>query len=513
MSSGTPIAAPAPVAQPAASRATWREWAALATLMLPLLLIAIDNTVLNFALPQISLEFTANAALLLWIVDAYPLVLAGLLVTMGSLGDRLGRRRMLLIGSTGFAVVSALAAFAPTGEMLVAARAVLGFFGAMLMPATLSIIRNIFTDRDQRRVAIAIWAAAFAAGAAFGPLVGGLLLDRYDWGSVFLIAVPVLIPALIFIPLFVPESKDPAPGPVALLDPALSIATLAPIVFSIKSLAHHGVNSSALGALVLGLAAGAWFIYRQLRGRYPMLDLRLFSSPSFTGSVLSNLLAVFSLIGFLYFAAQHLQLVLELRPLEAGLVFLPGALAMVVAGLIVVPVARRIPGHRIVASSLLLSASGYVVVVVFAQGASALVIGSAFVILALGLGGVETLTNDNIIAAVPPHKAGAASAISETAYEIGAVLGTAVLGTILATSYRTTIQLPDGLTLEQRAVAGETLGGAVSVADDLPPAAAHALLDSAHHAFDSGAVMTGVVAVVVMTLAAVLAGRMLAESS
>ena len=242
-----------------------------------------------------------------------------------------------------------------------------------------------------------------------------------------------------------------------------------------------------------------------------MLDLRLFARPAFTGSVLLNLLAVFSLIGFLYFASQHLQLVLDMRPLHAGMVLVPGAIAMVIAGLAVVPLARRIPDNRIVASSLLLSAAGYLVVVIFAQGAPALVIGAAFVILAIGLGGVETLTNDNIVSAVPPHKAGAASAISETAYEIGAVLGTAILGTILAASYRNTVQLPEGLTTEQKLIAGETLGGAVTVSESLPAATSEALLESAHHAFDGGAIITGIVAAIVMTLAAVMAARTLAE--
>ena len=193
-------------------RVGWRGWAALAVLMLPVLLVSVDNTVLSFALPAISLDLAPTSIQQLWIIDAYPLVLASLLVTMGSLGDRFGRRRMLLIGATGFAAVSVLAAFAPTAALLIAARAGMGVFGAMLMPSTLSLLRGIFTDRDQRRLAIAVWAAGFSAGSALGPIVGGLLLEHFAWGSVFLLSVPVLVPLLVLAPLLVPESRDPNPG-------------------------------------------------------------------------------------------------------------------------------------------------------------------------------------------------------------------------------------------------------------------------------------------------------------
>lgn len=489
----------------APASATPRPWAALATLMLPVLLVSVDNTVLNFALPLISLDFSASSTVLLWIVDAYPLVLAGLLVTMGSLGDRIGRRLILLIGSTGFAVVSVMASMAPSGEALIAARAFLGFFGAMLMPATLSLIRNIFTHQDQRRTAIAIWAACFAAGSALGPLVAGVLLEYFGWGSVFLIAVPVLIPTLIFTPIFVPESKDPSPGPLPVVDAILSIITLAPAVYAIKTIAHDGFSVVAVLSMALSVVAGVWFARRQLTRPEPMLDLRLFALPKFTGSVLSNLLAVFSLIGFLFFASQHLQLVIGLSPLAAGLTLLPGAIATVIAGLAVVPLARRVPVHVIVAGALLLNVAGYLVVMMLGNGAGSGIIAVAFIILSVGMGGAETLTNDNIVAAVPPNKAGAASAISETAYEVGNVLGTAILGTILTSAYTNNVRLPDGLTPPQQQAAGETLGGAVSTASELAPDIAKSLLESAHHAFDSGAATTSVLAAVVMTVASVVA--------
>ena len=244
-----------------APRVGWRGWAALVVLMLPVLLVSVDNTVLSFALPQIALDLEPTAAQQLWIIDAYPLVLASLLVTMGVLGDRFGRRRMLLIGAVGFGLVSALAAFAPSAEWLIAARAAMGVFGAMLMPSTLSLLRSIFVNRDQRRLAIAVWAAAFSAGAALGPIVGGILLEHFAWGSVFLLAVPVLVPLLILVPILVPESRDPHPGRFDALSVALSLLTMVPIVYAIKEFAVHGTET----ALPLVLAVAGRGVRRRLR--------------------------------------------------------------------------------------------------------------------------------------------------------------------------------------------------------------------------------------------------------
>ena len=221
--------------------------------MLPVLLVSVDNTVLSFALPQIALDLEPTGVQQLWIIDAYPLVLASLLVTMGTLGDRFGRRRMLLIGATGFATVSALAAFAPTAALLIAARALMGVFGAMLMPSTLSLLRSIFTDRDQRRLAIAIWASMFSAGSALGPIVGGFLLAHFAWGSVFLMAVPVLVPLLVLAPLLVPESRDPNPGRIDPISILMSLGTMVPIVYAIKELAVHGFDATIAVLFAVGV--------------------------------------------------------------------------------------------------------------------------------------------------------------------------------------------------------------------------------------------------------------------
>ncbi|MCP2030496.1 DHA2 family multidrug resistance protein-like MFS transporter [Okibacterium sp. HSC-33S16] len=463
-----------------------RGWWALAVLMLPVLLVSVDNTVLNFALPAISEDLTPSGTQLLWMIDIYPLVLAGLLVSMGSLGDRIGRRRLLLIGSAGFGVVSLIAAFAPTIELLITARAILGFFGAMLMPSTLSLIRNIFTDRDQRRLAIAVWASGFAAGSALGPIIGGLLLEQLWWGSVFLIAVPVLLPLLVFAPVLVPESRDPNPGRLDPVSIVLSLGTMLPLVYGIKHAATEGLDVLAVACIAAGVVAGVLFVRRQFRVESPMLDMALFRIPQFSGAIVVNLFSVIALVGGLFFVTQHLQLVLGLSPLAAGFALVPGLLTMIVAGLVIVPIAARVRPTIVIPVALAFSALGYGAIALTGGDVSANGIALCFVALGLGIGSAETVSNELVLAHAPAAKAGAASAVSETAYELGAVLGTATLGTILTASYRNAVVVPDGLTGEQSRAAAETLGGAVAVAAELPAEIGARLLDSARVAFDSG---------------------------
>lgn len=497
------------LADAAGKRVGWRGWAALVVLMLPVLLVSVDNTVLSFALPDIALDLAPTSTEQLWIIDAYPLVLAGLLVTMGTLGDRYGRRRMLLIGAVGFAAVSVLAAFAPTAGLLIAARAGMGVFGAMLMPSTLSLLRSIFTDRDQRRLAIAVWASMFSAGAALGPIVGGILLEHFSWGSVFLMSVPVLIPLLVFAPLLVPESRDPAPGRIDPLGIVLSMLTMIPIVYAIKELAVHGVGWMPFALALAGVGFGVLFVRRQLASTSPMLDMRLFARGTFSGALLVNLLSVIALVGFLYFVAQHLQLIVGLAPMNAGFALVPGMLAMIVAGLLVVPISRRVAPRIVVPVALVFSVTAYLLVpLAVGDGALSLLIG-AFILLGIGIGAAETVSNDLILASAPPAKAGAASAVSETAYELGAVLGTAVLGGILTAAYRTGLVIPEGVPPAAAHAARETLAGAVAAAGGLEPALAGQLREAAAHAFDAGVGITAVIGAVLVGVAAVIAATTL----
>ncbi|MGF6821318.1 DHA2 family multidrug resistance protein-like MFS transporter [Microbacterium sp. ZKA21] len=495
-----------------APRVGARGWWALVVLMLPVLLVSVDNTVLSFALPEIAIALSPSGAEQLWIIDIYPLVLAGLLVTMGTLGDRFGRRRMLLIGATGFAAVSVLAAFAPTAGLLIAARALLGFFGAMLMPSTLSLLRSIFRNRDQRRFAIAVWASAFSAGAALGPIVGGFLLEHFAWGAVFLIAVPVLIPLLIAAPLLVPESRDPNPGRIDPISIVLSMATMVPVVYAIKSLAVEGPSWSAAAWTALGVLMGLLFVRRQLRAETPMLDMQLFRRGSFSGAILVNLLSVVALVGFLYFVSQHLQLVLGLSPMQAGFALVPGMAAMIAAGLAVVPVSRRVPPHLVVPGALVFSVIGYLMVAFSTEDHGVLPLIVAFVVLGIGIGAAETISNELILSSAPAAKAGAASAVSETAYELGAVLGTSILGGLITAFYRGSLVIPDGIPDGAADAARETLAGAYTEAQRLPADLGDALWDAAATAFGSGVTVTSLIGAGLVVLAGVIAAVTLRAS-
>ncbi|HEY0216273.1 MAG TPA: MFS transporter [Cellulomonas sp.] len=481
-----------------------RPWAVLAVLMLPVLLISIDNTVLSFALPAVSAALGPSGSQLLWIVDAYPLMLAGLLVPMGSLGDRLGRRRLLLAGATGFAAVSLLAAWSTSPAMLIASRALLGVFGATLMPSTLSLIRNVFLDRAQRRLAIAVWASAFAGGAALGPIVGGVLLTHFWWGSVFLLNVPVLLMLLPLALWLVPESRDPAPGPVDVPSIVLSLATMLPLVHAIISIGEHGITGQTVVGVLIGLVAGWAFVHRQRRLTSPMLDVALFRRATFSGAVSANLLSVLGFSGLLVIVSQFLQLVAGLDPLDAGIVLLPGLGASVLAGLLAVRLVRYVRPGVLIGTSFLLSAGGYALAAFWGDVPTAAGIAVAFAVLAVGSGLAETLTNDQITTAVPPEKAGAASAISETAYELGTTLGVALLGSVLNAAYRAQVVLPAGLTTAQAHTAAETLGGATEVAGGVVSPVGDALLESARLAFDSGMQRAAVVGIVVAVAAAVV---------
>lgn len=492
-SSGTGTTAP---------RAGRREWLGLVVLMLPVLLIAVDNTVLTFAVPSITRALAPSGTELLWAVDIYPLLLAGLLVTAGSLGDRFGRRRLLLLGAVGFGAASVLAAYAPDIRWLIAARALQGVFGAALMPSTLALLRNLFLDQQQRRLAIAIWAAGFAGGAALGPVVGGALLEHFWWGSVFLVNVPVLAVLLLAVRLL-PESRDPAPGPLDLVSVVLSLTTMLPSVYAIKSLAGGSAGTVTAAAAVLGAGSGIAFVRRQLARPQPLLDLSLFRSRVVTAAISANLLSIAALSGLLLIASQYLQLVLGRSPMDAGLLLVPGLVAAVLAGLAAVPLARRFPVRWLVVTGLLLGVGGFAVATRLGAGSSVGLVVLAFGLVAAGAGLAETLTNDAILTAAPPERAGQASAVSETAYELGAGVGVAVLGSVLGAVYTARLALPEGLDAGEREAAG-TLGGVLDIADRLPPGTAASLTDSAREAFTAGMDLTAGIGVGVMLAAAAL---------
>lgn len=477
-----------------------RRWAALGVLTVAVLLLAIDGTVLYLAVPALMRDLAPTANQILWIGDIYSLALAGLLVTMGTLADRIGRKKLLLIGSVAFGLASLLAAYAPDAQTLIAARLLLGVAGATIMPSTLSIVRNLFPDPVQRTRAIAVWAAAFAGGAALGPLVGGFLLEHFWWGAVFLINVPVMVLLLVLGGALLPESRDPEPGRFDLLSAALSMATIVPFVYSIKHLAHAGLDAVTIGYLLIAVAVGAVFVRRQRRLTTPLLDVELFRTPAFSGAVMANTVAIFALTGLLFFFSQYLQLARGFSPLQAGLAELPTTLAAIGAIAMVGLFLRRFGRGRAIAVGLLITAAGLVLVAV-AEGAESYVwLALALLPLGLGVGVAQTLTTDAVLAAVPPRKAGSASAISETAYELGVVFGIAVLGSLVSFLYRSHLTLPATLEGPQRAAVEDSLAGALSVLDPGSPLAEHA-----REAFVSAMQTTSLVAAAITAGAAALA--------
>ena len=478
-------------------RAGRREWIGLAILMLPTLLISMDMTVLHLALPSLSADLQPSGSQLLWITDIYGFMIAGSLITMGTLGDRIGRRRLLMIGAGAFGLASVVAAFSTSAEMLIASRALLGIAGATLMPSTMSLIRNMFLDPNQRTAAIGVWVSGFSVGSAIGPLVGGLLLETFSWGAVFLLGVPVMAVLLIAGPLLLPEFKDPNPGRFDLLSAGMSLAAVLLVIYGLKQVAETGLSQLPVLLIVAGVVVGILFIHRQHRLADPLIDLRLFRSTSFNASLATYTFGIFFALGTSLFIAQYLQLVLGLSPLEAGLWSVPGAFFFIAGSNLAPRIVRRVRPAIVVAGGLAVGAVGLSLLTLVGTDSLALiVIGN--IMMSIGFGFTFTLTVDLVVGAAPPERAGAASAIAETGAEFGGALGLAILGTLGMAVYRSqvTAGLPQGLSPEMIETVRETLAGAVLVAGELPEQVGAALLGTAQHAFIQGMQLTALIGVV-----------------
>jgi DHA2 family multidrug resistance protein-like MFS transporter len=492
-------------------RAGRREWIGLAVLALACLLYVMDLTVLHLAVPAISADLKPSSAQLLWIIDIYGFMVAGFLITMGTLGDRIGRRKLLLIGAAAFGVLSLLAAFSTSPEMLILSRALLGIAGATLAPSTLSLIFSMFQDPRQRAVAIGVWISAFSAGSAIGPVLGGLLLEHFWWGSVFLLALPVMALLLVLGPVVLPEYRDENAGRLDLASAGMSLVAVLGVIFGLKQIAQDGIGWLPVATIAVGLVVGGLFVRRQFSLADPMIDLRLFRIPAFTASLAVNFLSIFVAVGYFLFVAQFLQLVLGLSPLEAGLWSLPSAVAFVVASNAAPRIVRRYPAAYVIGAGLALSAIGLAILtqVGGTNGLVAVVLGS--IIISLGLAPVFSLTTDLIVGSAPPERAGAASGISETASELGGALGISVLGSIGVALYRGHIAdaLPAGVPADATIVARDTLGGAVAVAGQLPEQLGAAVLDVARDAFVHGMQVATTISAVIAVGVAILAVVML----
>jgi MFS family permease len=466
-------------------RAGRREWIGLAVIALPCAVYAMDLTVLNLALPAISAQLKPSNTQLLWIVDIYGFMVAGLLMTMGTLGDRIGRRRLLMAGALAFGIASVVAAFSRSAEMLIAMRAVLGIAGATLAPSTLSLIRNMFGDPRERSVAIGVWISSYSAGAAIGPVLGGALLQYFWWGSAFLVSVPVMALLLLVGPALLPEYRDPRAGRLDLASAALSLLAILSIIDGVKRFAAGGTASIAALTLVLGCGLAWLFVRRQGQLTEPMIDLRLFRRGAFGAALATYTLASLLAFGVFIFVSQYLQLVLGMGPLDAGLWTMPFALAFIAGSLLTPALAGRYPPARLVSAGFMVAAAGFAMLAAAGSVGSRWLLTLALVTYSLGLAPVFTLATDLIVGSAPPERAGAASAISETGSELGGALGIALLGSVGAAVYRSALEesLPAGLTADALAAAHSTLGAALDTARQLGGSGGSAVATAARHAF------------------------------
>ena len=495
--------------------ATRREWTGLAIIALPCLVYAMDLTVLNLAVPAISAQLSPSSAQLLWIIDIYGFMVAGFLITMGTLGDRIGRRKLLLIGAAAFAAASLVAAFADSVAMLIVMRALLGIAGATLAPSTLSLIRNMFHDAQQRQFAIGVWIASFSLGGVIGPLVGGIVLQWFDWRAVFLVAVPVMLLLLALGPKLLPEYRDADAGRIDAPSVLLSIAAVLSTIHGLKRLAELGVSAAALGSVALGIVLGVVFVRRQSRLAYPLLDLQLFRRPAFSAAIAAYGLSCLAMFGIYIFLTQYLQGVLGLSPLAAGLATVPWSAAFLVGSLLAPRLARGRSVPRVMVGGLLLAVPGFLMLgfVDHAYGLHVLV--AATVVMSLALAPVFTLGNEVIVTSAPPQRTGAASAISETSAEFSGALGIALFGSLGGVLYRSRLDapLPAALRDTLPADAAATLGSTLASAQALSGPAGQQLDAAARTAFVGTLELLALIAAGIVAAAALLAARILRGAS
>ncbi|WP_119165577.1 MFS transporter [Algihabitans albus] len=489
---------------PLSAKAGVREWLGLALLALPTVLLGLDLTFLPLTLPALAIDMGPTSTQALWIMDASGFMLGGFLITMGTLGDRIGRRRLLMIGSAAFAAASVIVAFSTSAPMLIAARAALGLAAATLMPSTLALISNLFADPRQRALAFGIWATIFGIGYALGPVVGGYLLEEYWWGAAFLVAAPIVVLLLLLAPVLLSEYRAPNSGRLDLLSVLLSLAAMLPAIHGIKQIAKYGLTSDAIGAIAIGTVFGFLFVRRQRRLADPLLDMRIFSNRAFSVALIVLLFGLATVGGTMLLVAQYLQLVAGHSAFTAGLWMGVAALGMIAGGVGAPLAARRVRPGFVVAGSLVLSAVGYLMLTEVGAGALGVPMVVAGLALAyLGNGAIAALGTDLVIRSAPPEKAGSASAMSETVQDWGVSLGIAVLGSLATAIYRRTMldRMPENLSEEAHEALGDSLWAASAIAPEL-----HAgLIGEAQAAFIAGFNGAAIFGAAGVTLLAILA--------
>ncbi|TRV71429.1 MFS transporter [Streptomyces sp. 130] len=491
-------------------RAGLKEWLGLVVIVLVTLLIAIDISVLGFAITPISESLKPSATQLLWIMDIYSFVLAGALITMGWIGDRFGRRKLLIIGALVFGVASALAATADDPETLIGARALLGLGAATLTPTSLALIRNMFHDSKQRKSAIAAWSGTLATGAAIGPVVGGLLLNNFWWGSVFMINTPVMVLVLILAPILLPERRDPSRGKLDVLGAFLSIAGIMPFIYGLKELAVDGWSTESAIWAGAGAVLLVAFVLRQRMTSHPLIDISLFRYGGFTGAILTNLMVMFSFMGVSILTNQFLQMVLGMTPFRAALWSMAVMPAIGIAVGVVSALSRKVKPVYLVASGMLVMALGFGVLSRLTMDSNVALLLVGVGLMAAGMTASKTLTAEIVVTSAPKEHAGSSTATSETFTEFGSAFGFAVIGSIGSAVYRHDMNAANlaGLGGEALDAARNTIGGAATVAAHQPAAVGAELIATSREAFTHGlqvAALSGAAAmVVVATIVAVL---------
>ena len=486
-----------------------RRWAILAVLSLSVFLVVVDNTIVNVALPTLSRELSATTSQLQWIVDAYSLVFAALLLAAGSLGDRLGRKGTLQAGLVAFAATSVLAAFATSATQLIAARAAMGIGAALVFPATLAILTNVFTDPRERAKAIGLWSGVSGLAVALGPVSGGWLLEHFWWGSAFFVNVPIVIVALIAGQLLLPTSRDDHAGRFDPLGLALSAATVAALVYTVIEAPHHGwISTRTLGGFAIAAVLLAVFVTWEQRRDTPMLDVSVFRNSRFSAASAAVAIAFFALFGFIFLVTQYFQFVRGYDTLAAGVHTLPFAFAAALAAPFAPRFVNRYGTTRIVASGLALMSAGFLVAATTEADSSYwLRVVPAMLLMASGLGFTTAPATEAIMGTLPRSKAGVGSAVNDTTRELGGTLGVAVVGSVFSSLYGPRlVDALRGLPIPRPALdaARESVAAAMVVAERAPAAARPQIVEAARSSFMDGMTAGSIAAAVAAAVGAIV---------
>lgn len=477
-----------------------QRWTVLAIVSSALFMIVIDMTVLYTVLPRLTHDLAASASEKLWIVNIYPLVMAGLLPGLGTLGDRLGHKRLFVMGLTIFGIASLIAAYAPAPTVLIAARVVLAIGAAMMMPATLSIIRTTFSDERERSLAVGVWASVSSVGAGMGPLVGGFLIEHFWWGSVFLINIPIVILTLIMAIILIPNLKGNANKKWDFIGSVQIMIGLVGLVYAIKEISRReGSYVVALISALIGFLALFLFIRHQRKSHDPLIDFALFKDLRFTTGVVTALLSCFGLIGMELIVTQRLQLVLGYSPLESGLYVVFASIASFISGILIGSVLYRVDKMKVQWVCLFVSGLGMGALLLFHNGNLFLQIAS-LMILGAGLGGAMTAASNSIMLNVPIEKAGMAASIEEVSFELGSALSITLLGSLSSFVYTASIVIPDGLSVPP--IVRDSIDEALLVAEKMPASAGSTLVEAAQSAFDKSFVVVIAAATIILFVAA-----------